>query len=155
MEPINLKNTDQKFKHEVAGQHGGENIFLCFTCLTCVGICPVTQVNTKFNPLRIMRMALLGLKEELLASEMLWLCSSCYACQEGCPMTVRITDILTILKNMAVKEGYAPTGIRTQRDIIKSEGRIYPLDDFDNKKRNKIGLPSLPTTCEVVKDLLA
>ena len=46
-----------------------------------------------------------------------------------------------------------PTGIRAQRDLIKGEGRIYPIDDFDNKKRNKAGLPLIPTTCDVVKKL--
>ena len=68
-------------------------------------------------------------------------------------MEVRITDILTTLKNMAAEEGHAPAGIRAQQDIVKGSGRIYPLDDFDNKKRKKVDLPSLPTTCEVVTDL--
>jgi heterodisulfide reductase subunit C len=62
---------------------------------------------------------------------------------------------MTLLKNMAVKEGHVPTGVKTQKEIIKDKGRIYSIDDFDNKKRNKIDLPSLPTTCEVVKVLFA
>jgi len=154
MGSMNLKDADPAFKHELTGQLGGENLMKCFTCLSCVTCCPVTQVNPKFNPIRILRMALYGLKEEVLASDNLWLCSSCYTCQENCPMAVRITDILTILKNMAIKAGNAPTGIRAQMDIIKGNGRIYPLDDFDNKKRQKIDLPPLPTSCHVVKDLL-
>jgi hypothetical protein len=60
---------------------------------------------------------------------------------------------MTLLKNMAIKEGHAPAGIKAQRDLIRGQGRIYAIDDFDNKKRNKIDLPSLPTTCEVVKVL--
>ena len=68
-------------------------------------------------------------------------------------MAVRITDILMLLKNMAVKAGNAPAGIRAQMDIIKGNGRIYPLDDFDNKKRQKIDLPPIPTSCDVVRDL--
>ena len=46
-----------------------------------------------------------------------------------------------------------PTGIRAQRDTIKGEGRIYPIDDFDNKKRAKVALPPIPTSCNVVKKL--
>ena len=68
-------------------------------------------------------------------------------------MEVRIADILTQLKNMAVREGHAPPGIRAQLDLVKGNGRIYPLDDFDNKKRQKIDLPALPITCEDVTDL--
>jgi hypothetical protein len=60
---------------------------------------------------------------------------------------------MTLLKNMAIKEGHAPAGIKAQRDLIKGQGRIYAIDDFDNKKRNKIDLPSLRTTCEVIKVL--
>jgi len=98
-------------------------------------------------------MALYGLRKEVLESDFIWLCSSCYACQERCPQGVSITDFMTLLKNMAVKEGKAPAGIKAQMDLIKTHGRIYPLDDFDNKKRNKMDLPSLPTTCDVVNKL--
>jgi heterodisulfide reductase subunit C len=62
---------------------------------------------------------------------------------------------MTLLRNLAVRAGHAPAGVRAQMDIIKGAGRIYPIDDFDNKKRNKIDLPSIPTTCEVVKKLFS
>ena len=98
-------------------------------------------------------MALYGLKREVLESDFGWLCSSCYACQERCPQGVSSTEILTLLKNMAVEQGHAPAGVKAQLVLVKGEGRIYPIDDFDNKKRNKAGLPILPTSCEVVKKL--
>jgi heterodisulfide reductase subunit C len=60
---------------------------------------------------------------------------------------------MTLLKNLAVKEGHIPPGVRAQMDLLKGEGRIYPIDDFDNKKRNKMGLPSLPTSCKIVEEL--
>ena len=62
---------------------------------------------------------------------------------------------MTILKNLAVEEGYAPAGTKAQMDVIKGEGRIYPIDEFDNKKRNKSGLPALPTSCKAVKGLFS
>ena len=153
MGTINLDQADANFKKELLNQPGGENISACFTCRTCTASCPITAVNDKFNPLRIIRMALYGLRREVLESDFIWLCSSCYACQERCPQGVSITEFMTLLKNMAKKEGHAPQGIRAQLDIVKGEGRIYPIDDFDNKKRNKINLPPLPTSCDVVKDL--
>ena len=151
---IDLEKGDPEFRSEILGQPGGEEITACFTCRTCSASCPITAVNKSFNPVRIIRMALYGLREEVLGSEFLWLCSSCYACQERCPQGVCITELMTVLKNMAVKAGYTPQGIRAQKDIVSKEGRIYPLDDFDNKKRKKIGLPSLPTTCDVIGELL-
>jgi heterodisulfide reductase subunit C2 len=154
MEPIHLDQGDPDFRRELAQEEGGEKISACFMCRTCVASCPISAVNEKFHPLRIIRMALYGLKKEVLESEFIWLCSSCYACQERCPQGVSITEFMTLLKNLAVKEGHAPAGVKVQLEIIKNQGRIYPIDDFDNKKRNKINLPSLPTSCEVVKTLL-
>ena len=153
MADIDLTKADPKFRKELAAQPGGEKIMACFTCRTCTASCPVSAVASRFNPYRIIRMALYGLKDEVLRSDFIWLCSSCYACQERCPQGVSITDFMTLLKNMAIKAGYAPSGVKAQRDLIKGQGRIYAIDDFDNKKRNKIDLPSLPTTCEVVKAL--
>lgn len=154
MADIDLSQADPTFKKELAKQPGGEKIAACFACRTCMASCPVTVVNEIFNPLKVIRMVLFGLKKEVLGSDFIWLCSSCYACQERCPQGVSITEFMTLLKNVAIREGYdPPAGIKAQRDIVKSEGRIYPLDDFDNKKRTKIDLPPLPTTCEVVKDL--
>jgi len=154
MTDVNLDSADPNFKYEMMEHPGGEKIMACFTCRTCTASCPITAVNDKFNPLRIIRMTVYGLKKEVLESDFIWLCSSCYACQERCPQGVCITEFMTLLKNMAVKEGNAPSGIKAQLDIIKTEGRIYPIDDFDNKKRKKIDLPPLPTSCEVVKELL-
>jgi heterodisulfide reductase subunit C len=153
MADIDLIHADPSFIREIAAQPGAEKIMACFTCRTCTASCPVSAVNNKFNPYRIIRMALYGLRKEVLESDFIWLCSSCYACQERCPQGVSITEFMTILKNMAINAGHAPAGIRAQRDLIRGQGRIYAIDEFDNKKRNKIDLPSLPTSCEVVKVL--
>ena len=153
MGTIDLDRGDPDFVKELAGQPGGEKISACFTCRTCVASCPISAINREFNPAKIIRMALYGLKEEILTSDFIWLCSTCYACQERCPQGVSITDFMTLLKNMAIKEGHAPAGIRAQLKLVKGEGRIYPIDDFDNKKRNKAGLPPLPTSYDAIKEL--
>jgi heterodisulfide reductase subunit C len=153
MADIDLTKADPNFKREIASQPGAEKIMACFTCRTCTASCPVSAVTNRFSPHRIIRMALYGLRKEVLERDFIWLCSSCYACQERCPQGVEITEFMTILKNMAVKEGHAPAGIKAQRDLVRGQGRIYAIDEFDNKKRNKIDLPSLPTDCKVVKIL--
>lgn len=153
METVRLENADPAFKYELIQQPGGERIMACFTCRTCTASCPIHAVNERFNPLRIIRMALYGFKKEVLESDFLWLCSSCYACQERCPQGVSITDFMTLLKNLAVRHGSAPQGIRAQADLIRKGGRIYAIDDFDNKKREKAGLPALPTACPAIAKL--
>jgi heterodisulfide reductase subunit C len=155
MTDIDLSKGDPTFRDLLTRAPGGEKIAACFVCRTCTASCPISAVNEKFNPFRIIRLALYGLKDEVLKSDFIWLCSSCYACQERCPQGVSITDFMTLLKNLAFKEGHAPAGIKMQMELIKNQGRIYAIDEFDNKKRNKAGLPSLPTSCTVVKDLLS
>lgn len=150
---IGLDQADPNFREELREQEGAEEFSVCFTCRTCTASCPIAAVDNTFNPARIIRMALLGLRDKVLKSDFVWLCSSCYACQERCPQGVMIAELMVVLKNMAAREGNMPPGIRAQRDTIKGEGRIYPLDDFDNKKRAKVDLPPLPTSCEVVEKL--
>lgn len=150
---VDLDQSDPDFVEKLTRQPESEKISACFACRTCTAGCPMSAVNETFNPARIIRMALYGMKEEILNSPFIWLCSSCYTCQERCPQGVKITDFMVLLKNMAVREGHAPTGIRAQMDLTKGQGRIYPLDDFDNKKRKKAGLPELPTSCAVINEL--
>jgi len=152
------KKTDQvdpNFRSELAQQPGGDIFSACLMCRACTASCPITTINNTFNPSRIIRLALLGLRKEIFTSDFIWLCSNCYACQERCPQGINIPEFMTILKNLAVKEGYVPAGTKAQMNRIKGEGKIYPIDDFDNKKRNKSGLPPLPTSCEVVKRLFS
>ena len=99
-------------------------------------------------------MLILGLVEELLRGDTIWLCSDCYTCQENCPMGIKITDIINHLKNLAVTEANVPLGVSTQEKLLKDQGKIYAIDEFDNKKRSKAGLPSLPAIAEEAKDLL-
>jgi len=126
----------------------------CLACGTCSAGCPVHRATTSYDPLRIMRMLILGLVEELLRGDTIWLCSDCYTCQENCPMGVKITDIINHLKNLAVTEANVPLGVSTQEKLLKDQGKIYAIDEFDNKKRSKAGLPSLPAIAEEAKDLL-
>jgi len=151
---IDLNSCDPNFKYELLEHPGGEGFRSCYACGTCSASCPIQEVNSRFNPKRIIRMALLGMREEVLKSDFVWLCSSCYACQERCPQGISITELMTALKNMAFKSGAIPQGVRVQLERIRNDGRIYAIDDFDNKKRQKADLPALPTSCEDLKTLL-
>jgi heterodisulfide reductase subunit C len=47
-------------------------------------------------------MALLGFKEEVLNTDMLWVCSSCYACTVRCPQKVDVKEVMDVLRRMAL-----------------------------------------------------
>lgn len=151
---VPAEKLDFDFKHEIARQPGGEAILRCFACGTCSAGCPVHAVEAKYSPRQIIRKILLGMKDEVLSSDFIWLCSTCYSCQERCPQDVHIADLMTAVKNFAAKRGKAPAAYGQQLELIRKFGRLYEIDEFDNRKREKMGLPPLPTMCEEVKELL-
>jgi heterodisulfide reductase subunit C len=100
-------------------------------------------------------MILLDMTRELLEGNAVWLCSSCYTCQERCPQEIRVTDLITAVRNLAVETtGRVPSGVAMQADLIRSQGRLYALDEFDDKKRKKAGLPSVPSLIDEAAELL-
>ena len=154
MPEINKWEIFSDFADQVAGEPGGEGIRMCFSCGTCSAGCPIRRIDARYNPRKTIRMILLGMKDRVLQSDFIWLCSSCYTCQERCPQGVKITDLMTAVRNIASREGFEPPGISKQAELIRSQGRLYSLDEFDDKKRKKAGLPSLPFTIDEVTRLL-
>ncbi|MEW6189495.1 MAG: 4Fe-4S dicluster domain-containing protein [Actinomycetota bacterium] len=150
---INFNELDPDFKYEISKLPGGENIKYCFACGTCSAGCPVREIDEKYNPRRIIRMALLGIKDRVLSSDLIWLCSSCYTCHERCPQGVRITEVMNVLKNIAVREGYIHPSFIKQLELIAAHGRLYEMDEFDNKKRERMGLPPVATKCTEVSKI--
>lgn len=152
---IDVASLDKDFKYRVAQEPGGEGILSCFACGTCAASCPVREVDERFNPRRLIRMVILGMKEEVLQDEFIYLCSGCYLCQERCPQDVGITELMTSLRNIAVREGYLHPSFKAQLEFVYKMGRLYELTEFDNKKREKNKLPKLNPVIEEVKVLLS
>jgi len=152
---INLDTADKTFADEVAAERGGEGVWHCFACSTCVAGCPVRRVSSLYNPRRIIRLILTGQRDAVLKGDFIWFCSSCYTCDERCPQGVHIPSVMTALRNIAAREGHAPTGYEKQKDAVLAFGRLYAIDDFDNRKRAKAGLPEIITDNTLVKTLAA
>lgn len=153
--PIRISKEGLRFRDEVLSMPGGENLLKCFACGTCTASCPVREVDETYNPRRIIRMVLLGMKDEVLRSDFVWLCSTCYTCTERCPQGVHLTSIMRALKNLAVKEGIVHPSFRMQLGAIRSQGKLYEIEDFDNKKRERLGLPALEKKCPDIEVLVA
>jgi heterodisulfide reductase subunit C len=151
---INVAELDPNFKYEVAKRPGGENIKACFACGTCSAGCPVREIDDKYNPRKIIRMVLLGMRERVLSSDFIWLCSTCYTCYERCPQDVRLVEVMNVLKNMAAEAGYLPGALTMQMKLLKDFGRLYEIDDFDNRKRIKLGLPSVKMHPEEISKII-
>ena len=120
METIAIERLDPNFKHEVAAKPGGAHIRRCFACGTCTAGCPVFQVETDYNPRKIIRMILLGIRKELLSSKVLWLCQRCSICSANCPQDVDFSNIMMALRDIAVAEGFAPSDLTERIERIST-----------------------------------
>ena len=124
------------------------NAFYCMECGVCTGGCPVARLVTGFSPRHLVEEVLLVSEDEVLKDSSVWLCAACGTCSERCPQNVTITDFITELKNFLVQNGRVHPGVTAQAEPIFHDGRIYAIEDFDNKKREKMGLPFVKSRTE-------
>lgn len=71
----------------------GGNLNLCLTCGACSSGCPATGIGG-MDPRKFLRMAALGMDEEILKSEWPWWCSMCQRCIYVCPMKIDIPQLV-------------------------------------------------------------
>lgn len=144
------------FSDVVTSRLGGETVTLCYQCGTCASSCPVAKITPRFNPREVIKLSLLGEKNEVVSGEAIWLCCSCYNCQERCPQKVEIADLMYALRNIAFEEGYIPNIYSEFASAILSDGRIVKVSAFVEKKRPALGLPPLqPTGVDALRKLLS
>ncbi len=91
------------FLDEVYSVPGGEKIKDCIQCGTCSGSCPVSWAMEQ-TPRQVFAMIRAGMRPQVLDSLTIWTCASCYQCAHRCPQQIKITDIMYILKRLAIRE---------------------------------------------------
>jgi heterodisulfide reductase subunit C len=152
---ITEEELEPQFKYEIIKEPGGENFLRCLQCGTCTASCPVKIIDPEYNCRRIIRMALIGDRDGVLKSKFIWMCSTCYSCYERCPQDVKITDLMTALKNIAVKHGHIHPSIKTQIELLEKFGSLLEITDFENRMRDKFGLEKINQSPEKVRKVLA
>lgn len=135
-EAISLSKLDSDFLIEVSSHRYGQNINACFACGTCSAGCPIHRVCSEYNPRKIIRMVKLGMRREVLSSKYIWYCATCQTCREHCPRDVGFFGILMVLKNLAAKEGFAPSAWIEQARLVRQSGLSVPsLESWVNKRK--------------------
>lgn len=98
----------------------------CLTCGTCAAACPISGVDG-LDPRKIVRMAFLGMEDELIASDWPWKCTMCSKCEEACPMNIEIVQLMR--------------RIRSRRDRDKVPGPIHKGVAMCLERGNNLGIP--------------
>ena len=101
-----MTDTDPAFRDRIAEKIGLEEIKPCYSCGSCTGVCPAREVVENFDPRRLIHMVLLGMKQEVLSSDLIWFCCLCNSCYFVCPQGIRFSRVARELQQMAVDEGY-------------------------------------------------
>jgi heterodisulfide reductase subunit C len=113
------------FKKQIAGMPDGANIMNCYLCGTCTAGCPVAELDSDYSPRTIMRMALVGMKDELLTLKELWKCSQCGRCTANCPQNARPSDVIRAIREIAASEGaVADDSVQKITELENEIGRL-------------------------------
>ncbi len=76
---------------------------VCLTCGTCSSACPISGVDG-MGPRKIIRMAALGMDDELKELKWYWKCTMCAKCEEACPMDVKIVQLMRKLRSLTPRD---------------------------------------------------
>jgi heterodisulfide reductase subunit C len=68
------------------------------------------------------------MRDEVLASPLIWFCMLCYRCYARCPQKVNFTDIMRALRYMAIKGKYAPPDILDRMEDVERFSQILRHD---------------------------
>jgi len=93
----------------------GGNLELCLTCGACASGCPASGIEG-MDPRKFLRMAALGLDEELMSTPWVWMCSMCQRCVYVCPMKIDIPALVYEVRSAWPREE-RPKGILGSCDM--------------------------------------
>ena len=80
---------------------GAADVNACFSCGNCTAICPLADNDATF-PRRVIRLAQVGLRDELVASKELWTCYHCGRCTDRCPQEADPAEFMTTARRFAI-----------------------------------------------------
>jgi len=93
----------------------GGNLNLCLTCGMCSSGCPATGLEG-MDPRKFLRMAALGMDEEIHATNWVWMCTMCQRCIHVCPMKIDIPQLVYNARALTPREE-RPKGILGSCDM--------------------------------------
>jgi len=100
------------FTEEVIDR-SGQNILACYQCRRCAAGCPVGE-ESGTSPDRLIRMIILGDRNQALNNGLIWQCVSCYTCGTRCPNEIQTGRITETLKKMANELNIPPLNYKVK-----------------------------------------
>lgn len=107
-------------------------IHQCYQCAKCSAGCPVAP-EMDILPHQLVRHAVLGDIQPIVASRSLWLCLTCHTCGARCPNGIDVPALLDPIRHQILKrklktqDTVVPTFHTTFLKNVKRFGRVYEL----------------------------
>ena len=138
-----LSELDLNFMADIAGTPRGSGILVCIQCGRCSSGCPVARLTSEHNPRRLMEMVILGLRKDVLSTQLPWYCLSCFTCLDRCPQGGDVGDVMFAIRNQAVRQGNMPAGVAAQAKALYETTRVINPIRSAIDKRASLGLRQL------------
>ncbi len=123
MEPLLLTKRERR---KLASEYAE----LCLTCGTCAGGCPITGVDG-LDVRKAVRLAVLGLDQELIDSKFPWVCTLCGRCEHACPMKIDLLVLLRSARGMRARDRVPGVLHKGVEMCLKTGNNVgIPKDDF-------------------------
>lgn len=103
----------------------GGNLNMCLTCGACSSGCPATGFDN-MDARKFLRMAALGLDEEIIKSDWPWFCTMCQRCIYVCPMKIDIPQLVFNARQLRPRED-RPKGIMASCDMALSNDTLSAM----------------------------
>jgi heterodisulfide reductase subunit C len=103
----------------------GGNLNSCLTCGACSSGCPATGLKG-MDARKFLRMAALGMDEEIMKSDWPWMCTMCQRCIYVCPMKIDIPQLIFNIRAMRPRED-RPKGIVDSCDMAMKNDTLSAM----------------------------
>jgi len=81
----------------------GQDLLVCNQCGKCSAGCPMSFAMD-WLPNQIIRLAQLGLEEDIAKSKTVWLCASCLTCTVRCPRGVDLGRVMEAIRLITLRK---------------------------------------------------
>ena len=113
------------------GKESRKDISDCQTCAKCVSVCSWYDAEGAPNPRQLVRMAIMGMEDELAGSPMLWQCMMCNRCGAVCPMEIDIGNLVRKARSLPGAEGSIPESLTEGISNRLKSGNVNDLPEED------------------------
>jgi heterodisulfide reductase subunit C len=85
------------------GEISGQVLLACYQCGKCSAGCPMVA-SMDILPNQVVRLAQLGMEEDLREVNTMWVCASCLTCAVRCPRGVDLARVMEALRVLTLRE---------------------------------------------------